>query len=119
MLSKEEIGAIVDDYDRMKLRIGMTASHSALDICDGAIEEGSFYESLLFMKSLSLSNIVIVENNNWSLATQIHERRSKIDLEKIYSERKYTYSLANYKIDCNNLSTDLITKKIITLYENN
>jgi len=24
----------------MKLRIGMTASHSALDICDGAIEEG-------------------------------------------------------------------------------
>ena len=40
MLSKEEIGAIVDDYDRMKLRIGMTASHSALDICDGAIEEG-------------------------------------------------------------------------------
>ena len=40
MLSKEEIAAIVDDYDRMKLRIGMTASHSALDICDGAIEEG-------------------------------------------------------------------------------
>ena len=40
MLSKEEISTIVDDYDRMKLRIGMTASHSALDICDGAIEEG-------------------------------------------------------------------------------
>ena len=40
MLSKDEIAAIVDDYDRMKLRIGMTASHSALDICDGAIEEG-------------------------------------------------------------------------------
>ena len=39
MLSKEEIAAIVDDYDRMKLRIGMTASHSALDICDCAIEE--------------------------------------------------------------------------------
>ena len=40
MLSKDEIAAIVEDYDRMKLRIGMTASHSALDICDGAIEEG-------------------------------------------------------------------------------
>ena len=24
-----------------------------------------------------------------------------------------TYSLANYKIDCNNLTTDLIVKKII------
>ena len=40
MLSKEDIASIVEDYDRMKLRIGMTASHSALDICDGAIEEG-------------------------------------------------------------------------------
>ena len=39
MLSKEDIASIVEDYDRMKLRIGMTASHSALDICDGAIEE--------------------------------------------------------------------------------
>ena len=43
----------------------------------------------------------------------------RLDLEKIYNERKSTYSLANYKIDCNNLSTDLITKKIITLYEDN
>jgi len=40
MLSKDEIAELVEDYDRMKLRIGMTASHSALDICDGAIEEG-------------------------------------------------------------------------------
>ncbi len=40
MLKKDEIRAIVEDYDRLKLRIGMTASHSALDICDGAIEEG-------------------------------------------------------------------------------
>ena len=40
MLSKDEIAELVEDYDRMKVRIGMTASHSALDICDGAIEEG-------------------------------------------------------------------------------
>ena len=40
MISKDEIAGIVEDYDRLKLRIGMTASHSALDICDGAIEEG-------------------------------------------------------------------------------
>ena len=40
MLSKDNIAELVEDYDRMKLRIGMTASHSALDICDGAIEEG-------------------------------------------------------------------------------
>ena len=42
----------------------------------------------------------------------------KGDLEKIYKERMNTYSLANYKVDCNNLTTKSITKKIITLYEN-
>ncbi len=40
MIDKSQISQILEDYDRMKLRIGMTASHSALDICDGAIEEG-------------------------------------------------------------------------------
>ena len=40
MLSKDNIAELVENYDLMKLRIGMTASHSALDICDGAIEEG-------------------------------------------------------------------------------
>ena len=40
MISQQNIGEILEDYDQLKLRIGMTASHSALDICDGAIEEG-------------------------------------------------------------------------------
>ena len=40
MIGKDDIALIVEEYDRLKLRIGMTASHSALDICDGAIEEG-------------------------------------------------------------------------------
>ena len=40
MIDKDDIAQIVEKYDRLKLRIGMTASHSALDICDGAIEEG-------------------------------------------------------------------------------
>ena len=40
MIGYDDIQSILEDYDRLKLRIGMTASHSALDICDGAIEEG-------------------------------------------------------------------------------
>ena len=40
MIESTDISEILNDYDRMKLRIGMTASHSALDICDGAIEDG-------------------------------------------------------------------------------
>ena len=39
MIQKDDIAQIVEEYDQLKLRIGMTASHSALDICDGAIEE--------------------------------------------------------------------------------
>jgi 5-formaminoimidazole-4-carboxamide-1-(beta)-D-ribofuranosyl 5'-monophosphate synthetase len=40
VIEQNEIAAIIEEYDSLKLRIGMTASHSALDICDGAIEEG-------------------------------------------------------------------------------
>ena len=50
---------------------------------DGAIEEGIFYEALLFAKSMGLKIIFIVENNSWSLATKIIERRSPIDLKKL------------------------------------
>ena len=41
-----------------------------------------------------------------------------LTLGKIYNERKNIYALANHKIDCNNLTTNLIINKIIKLYEN-
>lgn len=50
---------------------------------DGAIEEGAFYESLLMGRSVSAAMVVVVENNGWSLATRIHERRAPIALEQI------------------------------------
>lgn len=50
---------------------------------DGAVEEGSFYESLLFLKSNDLPAVVIIENNEWSLATKINERRINIDFCKL------------------------------------
>ena len=49
----------------------------------------------------------------------VDKKNIKLTLDKIYNERKRTYSLADYKIDCNNLTTNLIVKKIIKLYENN
>ena len=49
---------------------------------DGAIEEGAFHESIEFMRSLHLSCLVIVENNEWSMATQIHARRCSLDLKE-------------------------------------
>ncbi len=48
---------------------------------DGSLEEGSFHESILMFKSLNLSGLLIIENNEWSMATKISERRVPIDLE--------------------------------------
>lgn len=58
---------------------------------DGAIEEGSFYESLLFSKYLKIPIIFLIENNNWSMGTTIKERRSQINLDKLASSLNIKY----------------------------
>lgn len=47
---------------------------------DGAMEEGAFWESLIFAQSHKLPVIFVVENNNHSLASTIAERRCAIDI---------------------------------------
>ncbi len=49
----------------------------------------------------------------------LNNKNTIMALEKIYNERKSTYALTNYKIDCNNLTISLITNKIIKLYADN
>ena len=39
MIDRKEISEIIEDYDLDKVKIGAVASHSALDVFDGAIEE--------------------------------------------------------------------------------
>lgn len=58
---------------------------------DGALEEGAFYESLLFLKSHNLAVIIIVENNEWSLATKINDRRCNINLKKLADSLDISY----------------------------
>jgi len=60
---------------------------------DGAIEEGSFYESLTLSRYLELPIIFLVENNDWSMATTIKERRSQIKLNLLAKslDIKYEY----------------------------
>jgi pyruvate dehydrogenase E1 component alpha subunit len=50
---------------------------------DGAIEEGAFWESLVFIKSLDLDVVILIENNNYSMSSEIKERRCNINLYKI------------------------------------
>jgi len=40
LISRERIFEVVDGYDLKNAKVGMVASHSALDVCDGAVEEG-------------------------------------------------------------------------------
>ncbi len=40
MIARKEITGVLSEYDLDKTTIGVLASHSALDVCDGAVEEG-------------------------------------------------------------------------------
>ena len=40
MLQRKEILEVLESYDLEKVKIGVVGSHSALDVCDGAVEEG-------------------------------------------------------------------------------
>ena len=59
---------------------------------DGAIEEGSFYESLILAYATKSPILFIVENNRWSLASEITERRGEIGLEKLASSIGLSYA---------------------------
>jgi len=58
---------------------------------DGAIEEGIFYETLLAATSWNLSLVIIVEDNEWSLATKVNERRVDFNLMKLCSAFSIKY----------------------------
>ena len=47
---------------------------------DGAVEEGAFYESLVFAASHDLPLVVALENNDHSMTSRIRDRRNEIDI---------------------------------------
>ena len=47
----------------------------------------------------------------------LDKENSKIVINKLHGERKNIYKLANYKIDCTDLSKENIANKIIIFYE--
>ena len=49
---------------------------------DGGMEEGGYYEALVFAKSQNLKLMIIVENNNHSMSSTIEQRRCSISVEK-------------------------------------
>jgi TPP-dependent pyruvate/acetoin dehydrogenase alpha subunit len=60
---------------------------------DGAMEEGAFYETIENARNMDLPLIVLVENNKWSLASQIEERRKPINLNRLATSLGARYTL--------------------------
>ena len=58
---------------------------------DGAIEEGAFYEAMVFSKARNLPIIILVENNNWSLGSSIKARRKTINLRRLCKSIGFDY----------------------------
>ena len=55
---------------------------------------------------------------NWNKKRPlINKEDSQIKINQLYDERKNIYKMANYRINCNNLSKEDIANKIVTLYE--
>jgi pyruvate dehydrogenase E1 component alpha subunit len=62
---------------------------------DGAMEEGTFWESLIFSRSHRLPLVVVVENNDYSMSSTIAERRSSVDLSHVCAGVGYQYFKAS------------------------
>jgi len=60
---------------------------------DGAMEEGGFYEALVFAKSQRLKLMIVVENNNHSMSSTIEQRRCDIAIEKMCEAVNVRYKL--------------------------
>lgn len=58
---------------------------------DGAMEEGAFWETLVFARSHGLALVIIVENNDYSMSSTIAQRRSDIDLEHVCTGAGLSY----------------------------
>lgn len=50
---------------------------------DGAMEEGVFWETMIFARSHALGLVIVVENNDCSMSSTIEQRRSAIDLSLV------------------------------------
>lgn len=62
---------------------------------DGAIEEGAFWESLVFARTHGLRLVLVVENNDFSLGSTIAERRCPVDVAQVCSAVGASYRRAS------------------------
>ncbi|MGZ4862515.1 MAG: DUF1297 domain-containing protein [Halobacteriota archaeon] len=69
MISKQDVLEVLTTYDKRDLTIGVLGSHSALDVCDGARDEG-------------LPNVVVCQKGRDTLYTNYYKSREVNGLHK-------------------------------------
>jgi len=69
MISKDHVVEVLNEYDKRSITIGVLGSHSALDVCDGAHDEG-------------LPNIVVCQKGRDALYTNYFKARETNGLRK-------------------------------------
>jgi len=58
---------------------------------DGGMEEGPFYEGLVFAQSHRLRLLFVIENNNCSMSSTIEQRRCPIEVESLCTAVRMPY----------------------------
>jgi 5-formaminoimidazole-4-carboxamide-1-(beta)-D-ribofuranosyl 5'-monophosphate synthetase len=69
MITKQDVISVVSEYDKKNVTIGVLGSHSALDVCDGARDEG-------------IPNVVVCQNGRDGLYTSYFKGRTVNGLRK-------------------------------------
>ena len=67
----------------LSLKLSGSQSIVAVNTGDGAMEEGAFYESVSFMAGNEIPALIVVENNEWSRASNLNERKHIMHLEQL------------------------------------
>tara|TARA_B100000941_G_C28404866_1_gene500175 strand:- start:352 stop:879 length:528 start_codon:yes stop_codon:yes gene_type:complete len=84
---------------------------------DNSIRKAVKVSSVSFWLDVEI-NELIRRLNKSKKRPLLYNKNLKDTVNKIYLERKRTYSEANFRIRCNSLRPEIITNKILKLYEN-
>jgi len=86
MITKEEIGRVLDKYDSAKLAVGTLGSHSALNIFKGAKEEGfrtvcvcKKADEIVYKKFPLVDHVIFVDGFEELLDTELQEQLRKLN----------------------------------------
>ena len=113
----------ISENCRKKLHLkSLKEKKSVIALGGGAFMNNDIREKVLnscisVWLKVSLNKLIRRYKNN-NRRPLLNKKRLDIDVRKIYQLRKKIYSLANFKISCDNMNKRQIVEKILVLYEN-